>query len=305
MRDEESSVCELIESIKSQTREPDEVILVDGGSTDRTVEVAREHIGTDHRFRILQIGPASPGRGRNEGIAAASYDLIALTDAGIRLEREWLENLEKVFAAQEAEGSADIVFGNFHPIRDSFFEKLAALTYVPPSGSDGHRGRSIASCLLEKRVWETVGGFPDSRAAEDLFFIEKAERMGFRHQFAPGAAVHWQLRPDLLSTYRKFFLYSKHNVLAGRQWDWHYGIARQYALLLPFLVLAIIHSFWWLLAFPVWLLLRSTKRILSHRREAGWSAAFDPLNLGGVSLLIIVIDIATFAGWIRAKTDAS
>ena len=53
-----------------------------------------------------------------------------------------------------------------------------------------------------------------------------AER-GFRIGWAPKAMVHWQLRPNLKETFRKFVLYSKHNVLAGRQRYWHYGIVRQ------------------------------------------------------------------------------
>ena len=42
VRNEEGSLAALVESIRRQTRAPDEVVLVDGGSTDRTVALARE-----------------------------------------------------------------------------------------------------------------------------------------------------------------------------------------------------------------------------------------------------------------------
>ncbi|MBK7706932.1 MAG: hypothetical protein IPJ30_14505 [Acidobacteria bacterium] len=107
--------------------------------------------------------------------------------------------------------------------------------------------------------------------------------------------------PNFRRTFSKFVLYSKHNVWAGRHWDWHYGILRQYALLLPFLLLAMFHSPWWLVALPLWLAARTAKRILAHRFEYGIGTLFNPLIVGGVMLLIVTIDMATFAGWIQAK----
>src|SRR5437879_4258614 len=120
VRNEESSVPSLIKSICAPTRPPDEIILVDGGSTDRTVAIARELTAADARFRVLEAGEATPGRGRNVGIAAASCEWIALTDAGIRLEPGWLEHLTVVV---RQDPSVDIVYGNFEPLTGSFFER--------------------------------------------------------------------------------------------------------------------------------------------------------------------------------------
>src|SRR4051795_10341592 len=82
VRNEEGSLAALVESICRQTRAPDEVVLVDGDSTDRTVALARALTAGDPRFRVIEAGPATPGRGRNLGIAAAHHEWIALTDAG-------------------------------------------------------------------------------------------------------------------------------------------------------------------------------------------------------------------------------
>ncbi len=64
VRNEEDAIPPLIQSIRAQTRPPEEVLLVDGGSTDRTVGLSRELIGDAPRFRVLEAGPATPGRGR-------------------------------------------------------------------------------------------------------------------------------------------------------------------------------------------------------------------------------------------------
>src|SRR5205085_169799 len=109
-----------------------EIILVDGGSSDRTVLLAQEVASRDDRIRVIEAGPATPGRGRNVGIAAASHDWLALTDAGIRLEPSWLDNLTRVALVDT---SLDVVYGNYEPSNDTFFTQCAALAHVAPKQS--------------------------------------------------------------------------------------------------------------------------------------------------------------------------
>lgn len=273
---------------------------MDGGSTDRTVALARELCAGDERFRVIEAGPASPGRGRNVGAAEARHPWIAFTDAGISLEPDWLERLaEKVLE----EPGTDVVYGNFEPLTRTFFERCAAVTYVPPKVARGGatlRGPSIASSLIRREVWRRAGGFPDLRAAEDLIFMERVEALGARTRWAPKATVWWQLQPTLTLTFRKFALYSKHNVWAGRQRFWHYGVARQYALALPFVALAALHSAWWLAVPLLGLAARALKSVWRHREGRGVFWALNPARLACVALLILTIDLATFVGWARA-----
>jgi glycosyltransferase involved in cell wall biosynthesis len=297
VKNEAESLDLLISSINSQTYAPDEIVLVDGGSTDGTVSLAGKLTAGDDRFRVVETGDATPGRGRNIGAENAGNKWIAFTDAGIKLENAWLEKLVETLAGNP---EAVVIYGNYAPVIDTFFEKCAVFAYVSPQRANGIRGKFIASALLKKEVWQKVGGFPDSRAAEDLMFMDEIERRGFNTAYAPEAMVYWQLRPDFSSTFRKFVLYSKHNVWVKRQWQWHYGIARQYLLLLPFVLLALLHSFWWLSAIVGWLFARTAKRILIHRYEFGWTAIVNPFLFPVIMFLIILIDLATFAGWIQA-----
>jgi glycosyltransferase involved in cell wall biosynthesis len=311
LRNEESTLPALIASIEGQTRRPDEVLLVDGSSTDRTVAVAHELTRQAPRYRIVEAGPATPGRGRNVGIAAAQYEWIALTDAGIRLEPTWLAEL---IAVAGREPGVEVVYGNYEPDTASFFEECAALAYVPPRQRrpvGSLRAPSIASTLLRREVWQQVGGFPDWRAAEDLWFLEAIDRHGYRVGWAPAATVHWQLAPTLARTFRRFALYSKHNVWAGRQRYWHHGVARQYVAAALVGLLALVHSPWWLCALLVGALARVAKRIAAHRegRSIGW--LFHPLRFALVALILATLDLATFVGWVQALrrprpgTDAS
>lgn len=297
LKNESGSLDELIVSITKQSFQPDEIILVDGGSTDNTVEITEQLTRKNQKIKLIQTTQASPGKGRNIGIENAENEWIALTDAGIKLEKDWLKNL-----VQEVENNPDldVVYGNYSPIINSFFDQCAAICYVPRLSKNSIRGKSVATILLKKKVWQEVGGFPDLRAAEDLMFLEAVNNRNFQTASAPDAMVFWQLRPDLPSTFEKFIVYSKHNVLVGRAWDWHYGVARQYLIALLFVILAFVNSWWWLIMVFLWLAARVAKRILSHRFEYGLKPLLNPVYFVGITFTILIVDLATFIGWGQA-----
>ncbi len=297
LKNEEVSVVSLLESIKKQSLQPDAIILVDGGSTDNTVGLLKTLIGNDPRFRIIEAGPAMPGVGRNIGAAETKTEWIAFTDAGIRLDENWLQQLvEKLREDQQT----DIVYGNYFPVVNNLFDKWSALTYVTPLKKGKIRAKFIASCLMRKKVWEEVGGFPGTRASEDLIFMEKVGKAGFHEAKAPRAMVYWQLRQSIRSTYKRFDLYSKYNVWAGRQKEWQYPVLRQYLLLGVLVILGIFHSWYWLLGLPFWLIIRVGRRIFMHRGEFGIKEFFNPLTYVGVAMVTLAMDLGTFTGWIKA-----
>ncbi|MDQ1522792.1 MAG: hypothetical protein QOE47_716 [Pyrinomonadaceae bacterium] len=300
VRNEEASLPALVESIRRQTHQPAEVIVVDGGSTDATVRVARA-LADDYKvLRVIEAEEATPGRGRNIGIGAARCEWVALTDAGIKLEPAWLKNL---IAVARADSEVSVVYGNYEAAAGSFFERCAALVYLPPKTERAGgrlRGPSIASALLRREVWEAAGGFPDLRAAEDLFFMEEIKRLDFKTGYAPRATVWWQLQPTLAKTFRKFVLYSRHNVWAGRQWDWHYGLARQYAVWLVFVALACVHKWYWLVVPIAGTLARAAKSIYARREGRGLAWLLNPAQFAGVVFVMLTVDLATFVGWAQA-----
>jgi hypothetical protein len=153
---------------------------------------------------------------------------------------------------------------------------------------------------MRREVWRRAGGFPDMRAAEDLIFMERVEAQGARTRWAPRANVRWQLQPNLARTFRRFALYSKHNVWAGRQRFWHYGVARQYAVALAFVALAFAHSPWWLAVPAAGLGARAALSVWRRREGRGLAWALNPVRLAGVCLVLLAVDMATFVGWAQA-----
>lgn len=300
VKDEALTIDELIESLSSQTYPPDEILFIDGSSKDETVKILHQANLKDGRIRVIEAGEATPGRGRNIGIAAAKHDWIALTDAGIRLEPVWLE---KLMEAAGCDPDVVFVYGNYEALIETYFERCAALCYLPPKRQTPGgmmRWPFIASSLIRREVWESVGGFPDLRAAEDLIFMKRIEERGFKIGWAPEATVWWKLRPTLGATFRKFALYSKHNVLAGWQRYWHYGVAKQYLVAFILVCLTLIHSSWWLAVLWIGFAARVAKSIWTRREDRSWLQLINPLQFICVGGILLTIDAATFFGWGQA-----
>lgn len=291
------TIEDLINTINEQTFSPAEIILVDGGSTDDTVIKLKQLVGQDGRYNIIEAGRAMPGKGRNIGTKQARFEWIAYTDAGIKLDKQWLYHLVE---AKQKNENASVIYGNYAPQINSLFDKCASVAYVEPMKPGRVRGKTIVSILMKKEAWEKAGGFPDWRATEDLVFMEKVESLGYNTAEAPLAVASWELRRGLLSTYKKFHLYSIYNVWAGRQAYWHYGIARQYLIVAISLLLGIFHHWLWWLLIPVWLLARVVKRIILNRHEFGIKILFNPLIVFMAAIITLTIDMATFSGWLKA-----
>ena len=305
VRDEERSIRALLDSLLAQTRPPDEIVITDGGSTDATPQIIEEYIYNGAPVRLIRAGAALPGRGRNLGAAQASHEWVAFTDAGIRLESNWLEAL---VAKAEADDGIDVVYGSWQPVTDTFFKQCAAIAYVPPPTlHDGiiTRPRFIASTLLRREAWRAVNGFPEElRSAEDLLFMDRVENAGYRFVFEPRAQVHWDLRPTLWATFKRFVVYSRNNIRAGLFWQWQATVLFKYYGVLAVLLAAVLIFKPSLVWFPIaaWLLLLMARAAVAIRRNRFcYPASFLQNVVRGATVmsLLAVLDAAAIIGSIQ------
>ena len=97
---EELAMAEFLQSIHSLAEKPQEIVIVDGGSTDATVEIIQAWIPPEGvRVRVVVSPGANISSGRNQAISLASNPVIAVSDAGAALDTRWLERLVRPFGA--------------------------------------------------------------------------------------------------------------------------------------------------------------------------------------------------------------
>jgi glycosyltransferase involved in cell wall biosynthesis len=216
---EAASLPRLLDSLAVQSRPPDEIIVCDGGSRDATVAILR----AEKRFavRVIESPGANISRGRNLAIAQATREVIACTDAGVRLDPHWLEHLTCRFLTVDPSAIAvrpTWVGGFFLPDTHTPFEIAMGAT-VLPQVRDIRPDKflpSSRSVAFLKSAWEQIGGYPEwLDYCEDLVFDFAMRRAFGQCAFAPDALVYFRPRPALRSFFRQYYLYARGDGKAG------------------------------------------------------------------------------------------
>src|SRR5688572_366104 len=92
VKNEADALPRLFETLALQTKQPDEIIVADGGSTDATVQMLRE-ASLAVPIRVLECPGANISQGRNAAIRATGAEIITGMDAGVRLDPHWFERI--------------------------------------------------------------------------------------------------------------------------------------------------------------------------------------------------------------------
>jgi glycosyltransferase involved in cell wall biosynthesis/GT2 family glycosyltransferase len=221
--DDEAAAKELLSALVPQLGPHDEVVVVDGGSTDDTVGVVRAFAAFDDRVRLVVEPGAGISQGRNIGIRAATHDRIACTDAGCVPAPGWLAAFRQAFAHHP---EVDLWTGTYRVEASQPWEHaLAAVGY--PSVEELARpnplvraygrlfgrafdasmptGRSVAFARV---AWASVGGFPEHlQTGEDVLFGRSIVAAGGTARMVRDAEVSWAQRPTFranLTMYRRY-----------------------------------------------------------------------------------------------------
>jgi glycosyltransferase involved in cell wall biosynthesis len=210
VKNEQTAIGRLLESLTTQTRLPDEVVIVDGGSTDDTA--ARiETFAQDSPVPVrLLVRPGyNISQGRNAAIQVAQGPVIASTDAGVRLSPDWLAKLTAPF---EGNDPPPVVSGWFVPDPQTAFEIAMGAT-VLPTLSEIDPGKflpSSRSVAFLKEAWEKAGGYPEwLDYCEDLIFDFRLRDLYGPFPFVPEAVVHFRPRGNLRAFWRQYFNYAR------------------------------------------------------------------------------------------------
>jgi glycosyltransferase involved in cell wall biosynthesis len=185
-----ATIERTIESVLAQSHTPIEYIVIDGGSSDGTVDLLRRHGARIDHWQ------SAPDRGIseafNKGLAQASGALIGLVNAD-----DWLgpEQIATGVAALARSG-ADFVFGDliYHAADGS---RLFCIKGDPDYARTIGRGMpdiNHPTLLARREVYDRIGGFdPGLRCAMDYDWLLRAHRAGFRGLYEPALVGHMTL----------------------------------------------------------------------------------------------------------------
>jgi glycosyltransferase involved in cell wall biosynthesis len=216
VKDGAAHVEEFLRSIAAQTRAPEEVIVVDGGSTDGTLDLLRR----DEGITLIEEQEVNIARGRNLAIAAAAHDVIAVSDADCVLDPAWLERI-----VAPIEAGADVSMGFYLPLTDGFLQECLASVNLPTGADEVDPATfmpSARSVAFRRGAIESVGGYPEwLDIGEDMWVNHRWRERHLDMRFVPDATVRWRLRPTMRATWAQYFRYARGDAQAGMHPERH------------------------------------------------------------------------------------
>jgi len=201
----------MLDSLLGQTKKAKEIIIVDGMSTDKTIEIIRHYQKKYGGIKLL-IEKCNRAKGRNLGIEIAKGDVIATTDAGCVIHKDWLQKLTAPFAT----GRVDVSAGFYKMTGKSAFQKAASVYLgTTPRKFDNKFLPSSRSLAFTKKIWEEVGGFPENLegTVEDTMFNEKLLKANAKISRVKDAIVEWGMPTSIGEFYIKVSGYAKGDAL--------------------------------------------------------------------------------------------
>lgn len=206
VKNEEKNIIKFVNSVITQTKRPDDLIIVDGGSKDKTYEILKNYSKKYPWIKVYQLIGANIAKGRNFAIKKSKGEIIFTSDCSTIFEKNWIKKISQGF-----DEKIDVVFGKYFVKPKTLVEKF--LVSRLPDWNRINQNKFLPSnrhVAFKKSVWEKVGGFPEHiRRADDNWFHEKAHSFNFKYKFIKEATVEWLLDRTLKTTLRLAFLDSK------------------------------------------------------------------------------------------------
>jgi len=205
----------FFEQMESQTQKPDEIVIIDAGSTDASWELLQDYqLNGSIPLQCYQELGCNVARGRNLAIEKAQYKLIASTDIGCSWDAEWLESLTSPLlhkpTIQAVMGSWDVQWEKL----ESDWAKIdyclhGDLKFIATPKSHAS-SRSIA---YQKSLWQKIGGYPEdlSLAGDDMVFAMLLHPLTNHIEYISTPHCHWKRPVDL----RSFCKEAKRNFKGG------------------------------------------------------------------------------------------
>ena len=189
-------------SLENLTYPNYEIILVNDGSKDRTAEIAKKYRGV----RVINTPNQGLSAARNVGLAEATGEIVAYTDADTRVDRDWLTFLVQPFLTSDVVGSGgpNVVPSDDPPVAQCIARAPGGPTHVL---LDDRTAEHVPGCNMAFRrdALLAIGGFNPIylRAGDDVDVCWRLQARGWKIGFAASALVWHHHRASLKAYWRQ------------------------------------------------------------------------------------------------------
>lgn len=203
---------ECLTSLEQLTYPDFEVIVINDGSRDGTGEIARQHASC----RVIDLKHAGLSLARNAGLAAATGEIVAYTDADVRVDPDWLTYLVQPFLTSEVVAAGGL---SLPPRDDPWMAHCVARAPGGPTHVllDDRIAEHVPGCNLAVRrdALRAIGGFNPIylRAGDDVDVCWRLQARGGKIGFAPAALVWHHHRASVRGYWRQQVGYGE-----GQSW---------------------------------------------------------------------------------------
>jgi rhamnosyltransferase len=207
---EQKHLGRLLDGLGQQTIRELEIILVDSGSTDGTLEVAARYpVQVEH----ISAQEFTFGRSLNRGIAAASAEWIVIASAHVYpVYPDWLERLLEPLA----DPRVALVYGKQRGDHHSQFSEQQIFTRWYPDQAPSRQAHPFcnnANAAIRRSLWQERPYDETLSGLEDLDWANWAISQGYQLAYVPEAEiihVHHETPQAVYNRYRREAMAYKH-----------------------------------------------------------------------------------------------
>ena len=172
---EEKNILNTLKTIFSQTLLPNELILINSGSTDKSKKIIENFLKKEKKkikTYNFSLDTNLPSTSKNMGIQVSNNQLVAFMDFGINFEKNWLKIQFDILNKKKV----DAVIGSVKLSGNSLFDKASVInTY-----GDKNSTPCIPGSLIKKKIFYELGFFEKSRSLYDVLWKEKFFKSSFK-----------------------------------------------------------------------------------------------------------------------------
>jgi GT2 family glycosyltransferase len=207
-------LARCLASLYAGARLPDEVFVVDNGSTEMPQATCADYSNV---ILLREVTPG-PGPARNLGVAATSGDIVAFIDADCLADPGWLAAVAAAMADPKAQvlgGDVRIALADpAQPTSLEAYESIYAYRMDRYIAREGFTG--TGNLAVRRAVLAAVGPFAGLAVAEDRDWGQRATAMGYDLRYVPNMKVYHPARQSFAELATKWDRHTAHDFIAAQ-----------------------------------------------------------------------------------------